>query len=69
MNPTTTGTGETLVDQEASGAMAHYGIARRPIDYFHYKDYRYTSLTNAVAQARRDEAPTRIDDRGAYPKS
>ena len=33
--------------------MARYGITRVPVDYFHYKQYRYTNLADAVAQAKR----------------
>ena len=38
---------------EAKDGMAEYGITRVPIDYFHYKQYRYTNLADAVAQAKR----------------
>jgi hypothetical protein len=34
--------------------MAKYGITRVPVDYFHYKGFRYTNLKDAVAQAKRD---------------
>ena len=34
--------------------MSEYGITRVPLDYFHYKDYRYTNLNDAIAQAKRD---------------
>lgn len=43
----------------ANDEMAKYGIARVPVDYFHYKQYRYTNLADAVAQAKRAEAPGR----------
>lgn len=33
--------------------MAKYGITRVPVDYFHYEQYRYTNLADAVAQAKR----------------
>jgi hypothetical protein len=39
----------------AEAEMAKYGITRVPVDYFHYRDYRYTSLEDAIAQARRDD--------------
>ena len=42
----------TLWD-DAAEAMAKYGITRVPTDYFHYKEYRYTSLNDAIAQAKR----------------
>jgi len=38
--------------------MNRHGITRVPVDYFHYRDFRYTSLEDAVAQARRDHGPS-----------
>jgi hypothetical protein len=38
---------------EGKDEMATYGITCVPIDYFHYKQYRYTNLADAVAQAKR----------------
>ncbi|MHA6767404.1 hypothetical protein [Sphingobium ummariense] len=35
--------------------MARYGITRVPADQYRYKDYRYSKLSDAIAQARRDE--------------
>lgn len=35
--------------------MTKYGITRVPVDRFHYKTYRYSTLADAVAQAKRDE--------------
>jgi hypothetical protein len=37
----------------ADEAMATLGIRCVPVDYFHYRNYRYTNLKDAVAQARR----------------
>lgn len=37
--------------------MVKYGIVRVPADYFTYGPYRYTSLKDAVAQAKRDLPP------------
>jgi len=34
--------------------MERFGITRVPADRFHYKSYRYSSLSDAVAQAKRD---------------
>jgi hypothetical protein len=34
--------------------MARYDITRVPADYFIYRQYRYTKLQDAVAQAKRD---------------
>jgi hypothetical protein len=33
--------------------MAHYGITRVPVDYFHFREFRYTSFSEALAEARR----------------
>jgi hypothetical protein len=41
-----------LLDTETE--MAKYGIKRVPLDYFHYRQFRYTNLEDAVAQAKRD---------------
>jgi hypothetical protein len=38
--------------------MATYGITCVPVDYFHFGEFRYTDLQNAVAQAKRDRSPT-----------
>jgi hypothetical protein len=42
---------------EAVEEMAKYGITRVPVDYFHYGDFRYTNLKDAVAQAKRQQRP------------
>jgi hypothetical protein len=39
----------------AEAEMAKYGITRVPVDYFIYKEFRYTNLKDAIAQAKRDE--------------
>jgi hypothetical protein len=43
-----------------SEAMAKYGIARVPVDYFHYKEFRYTNLDDAIAQATRQNGSATI---------
>ena len=55
------------VEQE----MAELGITRVPVDYFHYKEFRYTSLKDAIAQARRDQAlqSSGCDSTLAYPSN
>jgi hypothetical protein len=42
------------INSEIAEAMVKYGIARVPVDYFHYKEFRYTNLDDAIAQAKRD---------------
>lgn len=41
-------------DQQA--LMSQHGITRVPADRYHYKEWRYSNLADAVAQARRDAA-------------
>lgn len=45
---------ESLCLAETGEVMATLGITRVPVDYFHYRQYRYTNLKDAVAQAERD---------------
>ena len=55
MNPRDERTGEPMPPQDdAGGEMARYGIMRVPADRFHYREYRYGKLSDAVAQAKRD---------------
>jgi hypothetical protein len=37
--------------------MGALGIRHTLLDQFHYRDYRYTNLQDAIAQARRDLKP------------
>lgn len=43
------------INPEDAEEMAKYGITRVPVDYFHYREFRYTNLKDAIAQAKRDE--------------
>jgi hypothetical protein len=40
---------------EADKQMARYAITRVPVDCFHYRQFRYTNLKDAIAQAKRDQ--------------
>jgi hypothetical protein len=51
------------VTDEAAEEMAKYGITRVPTDHFYYKEYRYTSLDDAIAQAKRQHPAVRSDGR------
>lgn len=42
------------IKPEALDEMKEYGITRVSVDYFHYRDFRYTTLRDAVAQAKRE---------------
>ena len=44
---------------ESVTQMEEYGITKVPADYFVYGKYRYTSLDDAIAQARRERAMTK----------
>jgi hypothetical protein len=52
----------TLGDHAAE-AMVKYGITRVPTDYLHYKEYRYTSLDDAIGQAKRQHPAVPLDGR------
>jgi hypothetical protein len=52
----------TLGD-DAAQEMAKYGITRVPTNYFHYKEYRYTSLSDALAEAKRQQPAVPSDER------
>lgn len=40
--------------EDAGAEMARYAITRVPADMFHYREYRYSRLCDALAQAKRD---------------
>ena len=42
-----------IVEQDPAEQMVKYGITRVPKDYFLYKEYRYTNLDDAIAEAKR----------------
>ena len=39
--------------EDPTGQMAKYGISRVPVDYFHFREFRYTSFADALAEAQR----------------
>lgn len=40
--------------EDAGAEMARYAITRVPSNMFHYREYRYARLCDALAQAKRD---------------
>jgi hypothetical protein len=44
----------SATDQSTLNEMAQYGITRVPVEYFHYKGFRYSNLLDAIAQAKRE---------------
>jgi hypothetical protein len=57
-NPETTDQKNLPYEQE----LKKYGIQRTPVYYFHYREFRYTHLADAIAQAKRDEASEERED-------
>ena len=53
------GKADPTVGDNADEEMAKYGITRVSIDYFHFKEYRYTRLDDAIAQAKRQQRLSR----------
>jgi len=49
MNPT------IAQDTKLDESLSRYGITRIAVDYFHYRNYRYTNATDAIAQAQREQ--------------
>jgi len=45
--------------EDPAAMMAAYGIEHVPVDYFHWNGFRYSTLKDAVAAARRDERAVR----------
>lgn len=46
---------EALASASKAEEMAKYGITRVPVDDFHYRQFRYTNLEDAIPQAKRDQ--------------
>jgi hypothetical protein len=49
------------VEENSDDEMAKYGITRVSVDQYHYKQYRYTHLSEAVAQAERELAGSSVN--------
>jgi hypothetical protein len=63
MTPANRREASPTVGDDAVEEMTKYGITRVPTDYFHYKGYRYTSLDDAIAQAKRQHPAVPSDGR------
>jgi hypothetical protein len=46
----------TVTPAEETELMARYGITKVPAYRYHYREWRYSALNDALAQAKRDEA-------------
>lgn len=42
--------------QENAEEMDRYGITRVPVDRFHFREFKYSNLKDAIAEAKRQEA-------------
>lgn len=49
------------VDSRKANDEMTFGITRIPVDYYHYREFRYTNVDDAVAQAKREVEPDRSD--------
>jgi hypothetical protein len=47
--------GSATLRPEAEAEMEGLGITRVPVDYFHWREFRYTNLYDAIAQAKMAE--------------
>jgi len=46
-----------VIGPESSEEMLQFGITRSPVDYFYYRNFRYTNLKDAIAGAKRAQFP------------
>jgi hypothetical protein len=46
---------KTDSDDKSTDVMSKHGIACIPVNYYHYGDFRYTNLDDAIAQAKRQQ--------------
>ncbi len=53
MPPTDTGQTTPVMSKEEVADMTKFGISCAQIQQFHFGEYRYTNLRDAVAQAKR----------------
>lgn len=54
MTQTTDRNSLTGEDPEMHKQMTEHGITRTLVECFHYRDFRYSNLKDAIAQAKRD---------------
>ena len=54
-------TSENLVHKSEADEASEFGITTSQITYYHYGEYRYSNLKDAVAEAKRDRKNTHSD--------
>ena len=45
-----------LVHQDEAEILARFGVAKVPVHQYHYREWRYSNIDDAIAQAKRDRA-------------
>lgn len=65
MTPNRTSGDDVEAERRAEEEMARFGITRVPVTYFHFGNFKYTRLEDALAQARRATPGMPPDDRAA----
>lgn len=59
MDPQTTAQTQAETNLPTTEAeMSKYGITRSTVYYFHYRDFKYTNVNDALAQAKREKKRT-----------
>jgi hypothetical protein len=53
--------GSATHSPEAEAEMERLGITRVPVDYFHWQEFRYTNLNDAIAQAKMAQAKQSVN--------
>jgi hypothetical protein len=53
--------GSATPSPEAEAEMERLGITRVPVDYFHWQEFRYTNLNDAIAQAKMAQAKQSVN--------
>lgn len=53
MTQPNTSPAQAPLSPEATAEMEHFGITRKPVDYFYLGEYRYATLRDALAEAKR----------------
>jgi|KBSMisStaDraftv2_1062788.scaffolds.fasta_scaffold710875_1 hypothetical protein len=53
--------GSATLSPEAEAEMERLGITRVPVDYFHWQEFRYSNLNDAIAQAKMAQAKQSVN--------
>jgi hypothetical protein len=53
--------GSATLSPEVEAEMERLGITRVPVDHFHWREFRYTNLNDAIAQAKMAQAKQSVN--------